>query len=82
MLAKYQRVMAAILVVSLLIAVTVALRLSAGPLSRQATEWIAAATVPRNNLDNQVLDKQDPKGSVTYLIVGSDRRLGLPALGT
>ena len=75
---RCRRLLASILVVCLLAAIAVALKTASGAAVQQLTGWIAAAALERNDLDLRVLDRESGDGSVTYLIVGSDRRSGLP----
>ena len=73
-----RRLLSSILVVGLLATMAVAVKTGWGPGAQQVTGWIAAAALPRNDLDHRVLDRESGGGLVTYLIVGSDRRSGLP----
>jgi LCP family protein required for cell wall assembly len=75
---RHPRLLASILAFGLLAAIAVALRTASGAGVQQLTGWIAAAALTRNDLDLRVLDRESGDGLVTYLIVGSDRRSGLP----
>jgi anionic cell wall polymer biosynthesis LytR-Cps2A-Psr (LCP) family protein len=78
--AHYRKVLATIFVASLLTVAAVAFKATSGrgEVLLQVTGWIASATLARNGLDLRVLDRESGDGSVTYLIVGSDRRSELP----
>ena len=71
------RVGIGILVVVCLVAIAV-LPGRAVEMSRVAG-WAALLTLPRNIADWRVLDAVPADGPVTYLVVGSDRRSGMPA---
>ena len=73
-----RRLLGPILALGLLATVAVALKIPSQSGFEQVTSWVAAAALPRNDLDLRVLDRESGDGSVTYLIVGSDRRSGLP----
>ena len=71
------RVGIGILVVVCLVAIAV-LPGRGGQISRVAG-WAALLTLPRNTANWRVLDSVPADGPVTYLVVGSDRRSGMPA---
>jgi LCP family protein required for cell wall assembly len=76
---RCRRLFASLLVVSLmLVTLAVTLKAALGSGVQQVTEWIATAALNRNDLDYRVLDRESRDRSITYLIVGSDRRSGLP----
>jgi LCP family protein required for cell wall assembly len=76
----YRKVLATIFVASLLTVAAVAFKATSGRGDAlvQITDWMVSATLTRNGLDLRVLDRESGDQSVTYLIVGSDRRSGLP----
>jgi LCP family protein required for cell wall assembly len=75
---RCRRLLVLILVVGLFATLALTLNMAGGAGVQQVTGWIAAAALKRNDLDLRVLDREPGDGSITYLIVGSDRRSGLP----
>jgi LCP family protein required for cell wall assembly len=77
---KYRKVLATIFVASLLTVAVVAIKATSGrgDALRPIADWMVSATLTRNGLDLGVLDRESGDEAATYLIVGSDRRSGLP----
>ena len=75
---RRRRLLASILAVGLLTAVAVALKTTSGARVQRAHGMDSRCGSDAKRSDLRVLDRESGDGSVTYLIVGSDRRSGLP----